>query len=472
MSVVYTRYKEYAFGAWVLLASAWGCGTNNSAGNPSSGGSSSTGGSLTGGVVNGGASASGGSVSSAGGAATGGIATGGAATSSATGGKASTGGAPNAGGLSAVGGSRPTGGASAAGGAGTGGAAPTTGGKAAGGAPTGGTNAVTSTSGGSEPTGGTNAAGGSGTQATGGSIPSGGTKAVGGTSAAGGQNTSAGGSSQSTTCPSTVLKSGDSTQTVTVGSSSRTYILHVPSAYKGTTAVPLIVDFHPIGGSDTGEESSSPFKAVTDPEGVITAYPQGDASPNMGAAWDVGPCCVANVDDVAFAKALVAQVETKACIDTKRVYAVGFSMGGGMSHYIACKAADVFAAIAPAAFDLLAGSAPAGNADDCKPSRPIPVLSFRGTADSTAIYGGGYSSVVTGMPITFLGAKACWQKWASIDGCTDTPAYPTVNGSTWECAYYKQCQANVQVGVCINNGGHEYGDGTIGWTFLKQFTLP
>ncbi len=256
-----------------------------------------------------------------------------------------------------------------------------------------------------------------------------------------------------------------------VGSLSRTYILHVPTAYKGTTAVPLIVDFHPIGGSDSGEETSSPFKAVTDPEGVVTAYPQGESSPNMGAAWDVGPCCD-TADDVSFAKALVTQVETKACIDTKRVYAVGFSMGGGMSHYIACKAADVFAAVSPASFDLLTGSAPAGNADDCKPSRPIPELSFRGTGDTIAIYGGGYSSLVTGMPITFLGAQACWKKWASIDGCTDTPAYPTVNGSTWECSYYKQCQANVQVGICINNGGHEYGDGTIGWTFLKQFTLP
>ena len=311
-------------------------------------------------------------------------------------------------------------------------------------------------------------------------LNTGGMTATGGVSAAGGANTggshtggasAATGGQASTTCPSPVLQAGDTTQTVQVGSVSRTYILHVPSAYKGTSAVPLIVDFHPIGGSDTGEEGASPFKAVTDPEGVVTAYPQGNNSPNLGAAWDVGPCCDTS-DDVAFARALVTQVETKACIDTTRVYAVGFSMGGGMSHYIACKAADVFAAVAPASFDLLAGSAPAGNADDCKPSRPIPELSFRGTADTVAIYGGGYSSLVTGMPITFLGAQACWKKWASIDGCTDTPAYPTVNGSTWECAYYKQCQANVQVGVCINNGGHEYGDGTIGWTFLKQFTLP
>jgi polyhydroxybutyrate depolymerase len=237
------------------------------------------------------------------------------------------------------------------------------------------------------------------------------------------------------------------------------------------------VDFHYIGGSDTSEESGTPWKAVTDPEGVVTAYPQGENSANMGAAWDVGPCCT-TADDVAFAKALVAQVETKACVDTKRVYAVGFSMGGGMSHYIACHAADVFAAVAPTAFDLLGTSAaaPKGNVADCKPTRPISVLSFRGTGDGTAYYNGGDSAVVTNMPIYFLGAQACWKQWAQIDGCTDTPTYPaTPNSATYNCAYYKQCEGNVQVGVCINNGGHGYATAAgaqTGWTFLKQFTLP
>jgi polyhydroxybutyrate depolymerase len=261
-------------------------------------------------------------------------------------------------------------------------------------------------------------------------------------------------------------------QTVQVGSLTRTYILHVPSAYAGSSPAPLIVDFHPIGGSDTGEEGGSPFKAVTDPEGIVTAYPQGEPSPNLGPAWDVGPCCVAAingsaVDDVAFAKALVAQVETKACIDTKRVYAVGFSMGGGMSHYLGCHAADVFAAIAPASFDLLKE-----NEDGCTPARPIPELSFRGQDDSVAIFAGGYSSLVTGMPITFLGAQACFAKWASIDGCTDSASQPQTNGK-WQCQYHKACSGGVQVGLCIDpTGGHEYGDGTIGWEFLKQFTLP
>lgn len=392
-------------------------------------------------------------------------ATSGGTTSTSSGGAVSSGGATGGAGSAGSGGNKSSGGSTGPGGN-VGGTQASAG---SGGTTSSGGTAGTSGSGGSASTGGRSGTGGAQPPSGGaGGSGSGGTSSGGTTGGSGGA-----GGGTSVSCPSSVLKAGDTTVKLQSGGLSREYILHVPTAYKGTAAVPFIVDFHPIMGTDTGEAGSSPFKVVTDPEGVITAYPQGQPSPlNNGAAWDVGPCCVANVDDVAFAKAIVADVKSKACIDTKRIYAVGFSMGGGMSHYIACKAADVFAAVAPAAFDLLKGAAPSGNADDCKPARPIPVLSFRGTGDSTALYAGGLSSVVPGMSITFLGAKACWEKWGSINNCTGTPAYPTASGSAFQCSYYKKCDANVQVGVCVNNGGHAYGDGTIGWNFLKQFTLP
>ena len=207
-------------------------------------------------------------------------------------------------------------------------------------------------------------------------------------------------------CPSPGLKPGDTTQTVRVNSVNRSYVLHVPAAHDGTTPAPLVVDFHGIGESGSSERASSPYPARLDAEGVIMAFPDGLKGP-AGTGWNVGPCCVAGVDDVAFARALVAQVGTLACVDPARVYAVGVLTGGGMAHYVACRAADVFAAAAPAAFDLLAE-----NVDSCKPQRPITVISFRGTADSRVPYGGGASSLVQGMPITFLGAQATFEAWA------------------------------------------------------------
>ncbi len=250
---------------------------------------------------------------------------------------------------------------------------------------------------------------------------------------------------------------------MTVGGKSRTYVLHVPAAYDGSKPAPLIVDFHPLGGSGPSERTGSPYPAQADPDGVVMAFPSGLSGPS-GGAWNVGPCCVKDTDDVEFARALVAQVQSKACIDPKRIYAVGFSMGGGMSHYLACHAADVFAAVAPAAFDLLEE-----NVEDCAPSRPISVVSFRGTSDPVVEYEGGYSMAVSGMPVTFLGANATFEKWAEINQCTGAASAADSNN----CKSYSGCQGDVDVMLCTKQGGsHEPGNASIAWPILKQHTLP
>ncbi|XXT23888.1 PHB depolymerase family esterase [Sorangium sp. So ce429] len=325
----------------------------------------------------------------------------------------------------------------------------------------GGTTASTgSNSTGGSGTGGSGAGGsGSGTGGSGTGGGGAGGSATGG-AGAGGSGTGGGGS---VTCPSPALRAGDTNQTVTVGSGSRSYVLHVPAAYDGSKPVPLVVDFHPLGGSGPSERTGSPYPAQTDPEGVIMAFPSGQSGPS-GGAWNVGPCCVADTDDVAFAKALVAQIQETACIDPKRIYAVGFSMGGGMSHYLACHAADVFAAVAPAAFDLLQE-----NVGDCEPSRPITVVSFRGTSDPIVPYAGGSSSVVRGMPVTFLGAKSTFEKWADINGCTGSPSAEDGQG----CSTYSSCEGGVEVALCTKQGGgHEPGNAAVGWPVLKRHTMP
>lgn len=308
--------------------------------------------------------------------------------------------------------------------------------------------------GGSESTGGGGGAGpvgGSGGSAAG----------AAGAAGAGGGGGSGGGAP--VTCPTTVLPAGNTNKTVQVGGSSRDYVLHVPAAYDGKSPVPLIVDFHPLGGSGPNQRGGSPYPAQVDKEGVIMAFPSGKSGPS-GGAWNVGPCCVANTDDVAFAKALVAEVSKAACIDPKRVYATGFSMGGGMSHYLACHASDVFAAVAPAAFDLLEE-----NVDACKPSRPISVVAFRGTMDPIVPYAGGYSAVVSGMPITFLGAKNTASKWAQINQCSGAASAEDAQG----CIKYSGCKDGVDVVLCTKQGGgHDQGNASVAWPILKKHTLP
>ncbi len=265
-----------------------------------------------------------------------------------------------------------------------------------------------------------------------------------------------GGSAGQSSCTTSTLMAGDHNRTLMIGGTSRTYILHVPSSYDGKTPVPLVLDFHGLGGSGMQEESSSGYRQVADREGFLVAFPDG-----IDSAWNIGPCCTnsRDVDDLGFAKGMVQSIASDGCVDLLRVYSVGFSMGGGMSHFLACNAADVFAAVAPSAFDLLVEAE-----EPCAPSRPISVIAFRGTGDTVVPFAGGKGS--SGR-ITFLGAQASFERWAGLDGCV---APTTMDG---ECTTYEQCDSGVQVGLCVKQGGmHAAGDATVGWTFLSKFTLP
>lgn len=262
-------------------------------------------------------------------------------------------------------------------------------------------------------------------------------------------------------CAGKTYQAGDHKMSVNVDGKNRTFIMHVPSQYKGDKAVPLVVDYHPIGGSGQGQLSGTTYKNLTDQEGVISLYPDGTGGKSMmGAGWNVGPCC-SNDDDVKFSREMIKKVEETVCIDTKRVYATGFSMGGGMSNHVACYMSDIYAAVAPAAMDLNKT-----NSATCNPERPISIIMFRGTNDNVCRYQGGDSGFNDGL--NFLGAEGNFKFWAEKNGCTGNPVKNS-NG----CEEYSNCKDGTKVVLCTKQGGgHEQGDGKVGWPFLKSFTMP
>lgn len=266
-------------------------------------------------------------------------------------------------------------------------------------------------------------------------------------------------------CSASRLSAGDSNRTINVGGLRREYLLHVPRSYDGSKPVPLVLDFHPLLSSASSHSGSSGFKQLSDREGFIVAFPNG-----VNPAWNVGPCCTRSrdVDDVAFARAVVDEIKREACIDVKRVYSVGYSNGGGMTHHLACNAADVFAAAAPAAFDLLIESE-----QPCAPSRPIAIKMYRSTNDSVVPYRGGASNPPTAIlgyrldTIHFEGAENTFQRWAKINGCTGSPT-ETARG----CKTYTSCADGVEVTLCTTSNGHVGPPADDAWAMLKRFTLP
>jgi len=91
---------------------------------------------------------------------------------------------------------------------------------------------------------------------------------------------------------------------------------------------------------------STNWAELADREGFIVIWPNG-----IQNSWNVGDRCCGpahdqNVDDVGFTRAILDAIQAEACVDARRIYATGCSNGGGMAYDLACRAADVIAAVA------------------------------------------------------------------------------------------------------------------------------
>jgi polyhydroxybutyrate depolymerase len=259
----------------------------------------------------------------------------------------------------------------------------------------------------------------------------------------------------------------DTTETLDVDGTARTFIVHTPPSYTGSTPVPLVFDFHPLTVSAEVWKGVSNWAPTADQEGFIVVWPQG-----INNEWNVGRCC-GTADDVAFTRAMITQLSGEKNIDPKRIYATGCSNGGGMSYMLACNAADVIAAVAPVNFDCITGSTNDPSCGSCTPSRPISETQFMGNADMYVPYDGGPTSVVAGL--VFPSAQANFGTWAGFDQCTGSPAPEATQPS---CNTYTGCAADAAVTLCtIDNGTHCGSYGTfpivqIAWQAFQSQSLP
>ncbi|MFF1614961.1 alpha/beta hydrolase family esterase [Amycolatopsis sp. NPDC058278] len=193
------------------------------------------------------------------------------------------------------------------------------------------------------------------------------------------------------------------TRHVTSGGLDREYTVHLPAGYQPWRPYPLVLSFHGHKRTSRYQEELSGFSALD----AIAVYPQGLIGTDGESAWTGAPYSAA-ADDVLFTSDLLTALQRTLCVDPGRIFAAGKSNGGGFAGVLVCRLAGRIAAFAPVSGAFY----PQGGA--CHPSRPVPVLDFHGTADTTIPYSGNPAKGLPAIP-DWLAA------WSTRDGCRPDP---------------------------------------------------
>ncbi|HSP36757.1 MAG TPA: prolyl oligopeptidase family serine peptidase [Frankiaceae bacterium] len=191
------------------------------------------------------------------------------------------------------------------------------------------------------------------------------------------------GAKASAGCAGPTAPMGRTTTRFAANGRSGSYIQELPPPYTGKTAVPLVFDLHGYAESAGLQASLSGLGTLGATQGFVTLTPQLDGPvPNWVPDVD-GP-------DVAYIGALLDHLEQSLCLDQRRIYVTGYSNGAMLASALMCADADRFAAAAPVAgLRDLTG---------CRPSRPVPLVTFHGTMDSFVPYDGSPSRSAARLP--------------------------------------------------------------------------
>lgn len=250
----------------------------------------------------------------------------------------------------------------------------------------------------------------------------------------------------------------------------------VPSSYDEAVATPLVILLHGYSADGPVQNLYFGFTEMAEERGFLYAYPNGTLDRTGENFWNATPACCnfgnEPVDDSAYLIGLVDEISSKWNVDPKRVYFVGHSNGGFMSHRMACDHADKVAAIVS-----LAGANFLDPAD-CTASEPVSVVQIHGTADDTIAYEGG--STLGGAATTYPSAAESVAAWATVDGCVGEPVEAgtkDVSTQTTNVLRYEGCAAGTDVELwTIEGGGHipafSFGFGPAVFDFLEAHPKP
>ena len=202
-----------------------------------------------------------------------------------------------------------------------------------------------------------------------------------------------------------------------------------------------IMFFHGYQETAEGIVSDPGLAAVARRLGVALIAPDG-----LERSWSFPGSPARNRDEFAFVAEVLDDVARRFPVDPARIMASGFSQGGSMVWYLACRMPTRFAAFAP-----VAGAFWEPLPESCAGPRP-PLIHVHGTNDGTVPLAGrtlrnGIRQGDVFRSFAILAPKACTSSWADA-ARAETPA------GELTCHVASGCGGPARLELCLHSGGH------------------
>lgn len=300
---------------------------------------------------------------------------------------------------------------------------------------------------------------------------------------------------ENTTAPG--FTTGKNRFTITVDGAEREFFVHVPTGYTGTTPIPLVIMFHGTGQSGEQFYNISGWKEVGDSATVLTVFPSAlpycitdEGVTGVNTKWKEYPgsytyCSgVVPKEDINFIRQMITQLQSRYKIDSRRIYAAGFSNGSGMSARCAVELSDIFAATVSSG-----GGAALPKDTALTPVRLLPAMLMFGNRDAKMLKGIGLpagSSAPMGLTQLYTAYPGLYQAQAKpfVDAFKLNPVFTsggdTTLAATGDFSGSPGNPNNIFRIVEVKGMEHEYPNGTnhplraavFNWAWFKQFSLP
>ena len=241
-------------------------------------------------------------------------------------------------------------------------------------------------------------------------------------------------------------KTSKSVINLQVGELNRQYELFTPKL-SDNESLPILFAFHGGGGRDYAYPQQEKFEELVDEKKIILVFPLSYQLKNNEGEWQLNTSSDSR-HDIDFIDTLIDNLSSSYNVDSKRVYATGYSLGSMFTYELACHLNSKITAIAS-----FAGTMPL-NMNNCVMNQNVPIMHIHGFNDSIISYSNQWN----------------WKNWDSVGTMLDIPSLINYwknkyncqsknesNTSTYELISYTNCNSSSQVEhYKLNSVGHSW----------------